>query len=118
MMLILTIFAVATVSGAFGMGFVLGFYASPEQKESNKLRSVIEGLTTELRNVTASLSAAWEENASLNKRIAALTRHYLDQTDRVRVAEQRRNDADLGDRVVRFVRSEHAATSRSISERN
>jgi hypothetical protein len=36
----------------------------------------------------------------------------------VRVAEQRRNDADLGDRVVRFVRSEHAATSRSISERN
>jgi hypothetical protein len=32
-MLILTIFAVATVSGAFGMGFVLGFYASPEQKE-------------------------------------------------------------------------------------
>ena len=97
-MVILTIFAGATVSGAFGMGFVLGYYASPAQKESNKFRSVIEGLSTELMNVTASLSAAREENARLDKRIAALTRHYLDQTDRVLVAEQRRNDAELHSR--------------------
>ena len=45
--------------------------------------------------MTASLSAAQEENTHLDKRVAALTRHYLDQTDRMRIAEQRRNDAEM-----------------------
>ena len=99
-MVIVVIFAVTALSWVLGVGFLLGYYTSVEKApglkdESDKLRSVIDALSTELKNMTASLSAAQEENTHLDKRVAALTRHYLDQTDRMRIAEQRRNDAEM-----------------------
>ena len=92
MVVIVVIFAVAAFSWALGVGFFLGYYAGVEkapgsQDESNKFRSVIDALSTELKNVTASLRAAKEENARLDKRVAALTRHYLDQGERMRKLE-------------------------------
>jgi chromosome segregation ATPase len=99
------ILAVAEIAAAFGAGFLLGYYVSKAEApalkvECNKLRSDIEALSTELRNATASLSAAREENASLAKRVAGLTRHYLDQTDRVGAVEQQRNDAEVHSREL------------------
>jgi chromosome segregation ATPase len=91
-MLIVTIFAVATVAAALGVGVLLGHYAT--EGECKELRSRIEALATALRNAAAGLNAAREENAGLAKRVAELTRHYLDQTDRVRVAEQQRSAAE------------------------
>jgi len=98
-MVIVTIFAVAAMAAALGVGFLLGHYASAAegpalQEERDKFRSHIEALSTELKNATASLSAAREENDSLAKRIAELTRHYLDQTDRMRAVAQRRGDSE------------------------
>jgi chromosome segregation ATPase len=91
-MLIVTIFAVAAVAAALGIGLLLGHYAT--EAECKKLRSEIEALSMELQNTAASLNAAEEEKASLAKRVAGLTRHYLDQTDRVRTVEQQRSDAE------------------------
>jgi predicted nuclease with TOPRIM domain len=52
----------------------------------------------ELKNATASLSAAQEENANLIKRVADLTRHYLDQTDRMREVQQQCDEAQMHSR--------------------
>ena len=90
-MVVLTIFAVSAIAAALGIGVLWGYYAS--EAERRELRSDIETLSTELKNATASLSAAREESAAAIKRAAVLTGNYLAQTDRVRVAEQQRNDA-------------------------
>ena len=79
-MAIAAIFAVVAVAAAGGVGFLLGYYGSrPEaeatglKEECNKFRSDIEALSTKLRDTTASLSAAREENADLAERVAGLT---------------------------------------------
>jgi outer membrane murein-binding lipoprotein Lpp len=99
-MVIVTIFAIAAIAAALGVGFLLGHYTSeatpPDlRSEREKLLAEIEALATELKNATASLSAAQNENDSLTKRVAELTRHYLDQSDRMRAVEQRRHDVEV-----------------------
>lgn len=91
-MLIVTIFALATIAAALGIGVLLGHHATVA--ECAKLRSDLEACSTELGNATAGLNAAQEEKASLAKRVAVLTRHYVDQADRVRAAEQQRSEAE------------------------
>ena len=101
-MAIAAIFAVVAVAAAGGVGFLLGYYGSrPEaeatglKEECNKFRSDIEALSTKLTDTMASLSAAREENADLAERVAGLTRHYLDQTNRMREVEQQRGTAEM-----------------------
>lgn len=99
MLIVTTVFAIAAVAAAFGTGFLLGRYAfdgeDPGIKaECSKLRCDIEAFTKGLRNAAVSLSAAKEENADLAKRVAGLTRHYLDQTERMRAIDELRADAE------------------------
>ena len=86
-MVILTMFAVAAILAALGAGY----YAS--KAERNRLRSDIETLSAELKRAAADLSAARQECASTDRRVAVLTQSYLHQTDRLRAVEQQRNDA-------------------------
>ena len=91
-------FAVAAIAAALGVGFLLGHYGPGAQ--GDKARSELEALSIELRNATAGLSAAQLENADLGKRVAGLTRHYLDQTERMRAVEQQRNGAERRSREL------------------
>src|ERR1700722_7706335 len=99
MLVVTTVFAVAAVAAAFGTGFLVGHYASDDEAHCSKagcgkLRCDFEALTKGLRNAAVSLNAAKEENAGLAKRVAGLTRHYLDQTERMREIDQLRGDAE------------------------
>jgi len=99
MLVVTTVFAVAAVAAAFGTGFLVGYYASDDEAPCSKagcskLLCDIEALTKGLRNAAVSLNAAKEENSGLEKRVAGLTRHYLDQTERVREIDQVRADAE------------------------
>jgi chromosome segregation ATPase len=99
MLIATTVFAVTAVAAAFGTGFLLGHYTpnreAPWSKDGcSKLRCDREALTEALKNAAVSLNAAKEENAGLAKRVSDLTRHYLGQTERVRVIDQLRADAD------------------------
>jgi septal ring factor EnvC (AmiA/AmiB activator) len=109
MVAIVVVFAGTAFLFALGVGFLLGYYASVEKdpdlsvevvsrlkEETADVRSIIGALSTELKDATSSLSAAREENARLEKRVAELTRHYLDQAERMRLAEQRRNEPQVG----------------------
>jgi outer membrane murein-binding lipoprotein Lpp len=94
------VFAVSAIVAAVCVGRLLGYYASQAEApditaERNKLHSDSEVLSMELKNATASLGAAREENANLAKRVADLTRHYLDQTNRMRAVEQQRDEAQM-----------------------
>jgi outer membrane murein-binding lipoprotein Lpp len=94
------VFAVSAIAAAVCVGSLLGYSASHAEPpgltiERNKLRSDCEALSMELKNATASLSAAQEQNANLAKRVADLTRHYLDQTNRMREVEQQRDKAQM-----------------------
>jgi chromosome segregation ATPase len=99
MLVVTTVFAVAAVAAAFGTGFLVGHYVSDGEAPCSKagcskLRLEIEALTKGLKNAAVSLNAAKEENAGLAKRVAGLTRHYLDQTERMREIDQLRADAE------------------------
>jgi outer membrane murein-binding lipoprotein Lpp len=102
---IIIVFAVSTVAAAVCVGLLLGYYASQAKApalraEPNKFRFDSEALSMELENATASLSAAREENDNLTKRVADLTRHYLDQTDRMREVKQQRDEAQMHSRKL------------------
>jgi chromosome segregation ATPase len=101
------VFVVSTVAAAVCVGVLLGYYASQTKTpalaaEPDKFRLDGEALSMEmeLKNATASLSAAREENDNLTKRVADLTRHYLDQTDRMREVKQQRDEALLHSRKL------------------
>jgi hypothetical protein len=110
MVAIVIVFAVTAFLFVLGVGFLLGYCApaekapalsagekAPRQEEqSADVRPNIEALSTELKNATSSLNAAQEENARLEKRVAELTRHYLNQAERMRLAEQRRAEPQVG----------------------
>ena len=91
------VFAASTIAAAGSLGLLLGYYASQAKApaltvEPNKFHFESEALSMELKNAAASLSAAREENDNLTKRVADLTRHYLDQTDRMREVKQQRDE--------------------------
>src|SRR5579872_5222330 len=98
MLVVTTVFAITTALAAFSVGLVCGYYRAEESSgfkaQCDKLRSDAEVRAAELEHATAMLTAAQEENANLTKRVIALTRHYLDQTNRMRAAEQQRIDAE------------------------
>ena len=99
MLFVTTVFAVAAVAAAFCTGLLVGHYASDDEAPCSKagcskLRCDMEAATKGLKNAAVSLNAAKEENAGLAKRVAGLTRHYLDQTERIRDIDQLRADAE------------------------
>ena len=112
------VFAASTIAAAGCLGLLLGYYASQAKApaltvEPNKFHFESEALSMELKNAAASLSAAREENDSLTKRVADLTRHYFDQTDRMREVKQQRDEAQM---YSRKLESEVARLRESASQ--